>query len=89
MQGSVTDTPYRSCDKSAGIGWLPPERLLSSMSATMERLPSRIWLTQFSATSGCTAGSLLELACEQSTAMLTGNRALTSSFSARATDTES
>ena len=49
MQGSVTDTPYFNCFRSAGIGWLPACRWLSSISATIERLPSRIWLTQFSA----------------------------------------
>src|SRR5580698_5008617 len=61
MQGSVIDIPYSSLLKSFGIDWLPAFKWLSSISPTMERLPSTICVTQFSATSGCRSASLFEL----------------------------
>jgi hypothetical protein len=81
IQASVTDTPYFSCDRSAGMDWLPQCRWLSSMRPTMERLPSTTWFAQFSATSGCKPGSLFELPWLQSTTMFSGRPALRSSCS--------
>ena len=45
-QASVTETPYFNWLRSAGSAWLPQPRLLSTISPTMDGLPSRIWWTQ-------------------------------------------
>jgi len=66
------------------MGWFPGFKWLSSISPTIERLPSRIWATQFSATSGWTLGSLLELPWLQSTTMFVGRFACASCRSASA-----
>src|SRR5690606_19831074 len=42
-QASVTEQPYLSCERSAGIDWLPASMKLSIIRPTTERLPSRIW----------------------------------------------
>src|SRR5690606_5755472 len=64
-QASVTEQPYLSCWRSAGIGWLPASMLLSIMRPTTERLPSRIWWTTSFITSGWYSGFFHEFACEQ------------------------
>ncbi len=84
MHGSVIDRPYSSLLKSFGMGWLPAFKWLSSISPTMERLPSTICATQFSATMGCRLGSLFELPWLQSTTMVAGKPAAVSSRSATA-----
>src|SRR5690606_29373657 len=89
IQASVTDTPYLRSHRFFGIDWLPQPRWLSTIRPTMEWLPSRIWLATFSITSGCKAGSLLELAWLQSTMILGRMPALDSSCSQMATLTES
>src|SRR5882672_3577268 len=89
MQASVTDTPYLSCFRSAGIDWLPAFILLSSIKPTIDRLPSMIWWAQSLATSGCRLWSLLELAWLQSTTILAGSLFFASSFSTTAIVTES
>jgi hypothetical protein len=53
MHASVTETPYCSLLRSAGIACCPACRLLSSISPTIEVLPSAIWCTQSAKTSGC------------------------------------
>ncbi|MNI81249.1 hypothetical protein D3C73_1378450 [compost metagenome] len=89
MQASVTDTPYCRSSRFFGIDWAPQFRWLSTIKPMIDWLPSRIWLATFSMTSGCKAGSLLELAWLQSTMMLALIFALARSCSHRATLTES
>ena len=89
MQASVTDTPYCSCARFAGIGWLPACRWLSIIMPTIACDPSFIWCTQSIRTSGCSDGSLSEFACEQSTTMLAGSFAFCSARSASFTLTVS
>src|SRR4030067_1943121 len=45
MHSSVTETPYRSFDKSLEIFWLPSKRLLSSIIPTMFLFPAILWDT--------------------------------------------
>lgn len=79
------ETPYCSWLRSSGTFWAPQPMFDSTIRPMIERLPSRIWLVTFSSTRGCSAGSLLELAWEQSIMMLGLMPAFLSSCSARAT----
>src|SRR5690606_21598550 len=88
-QASVTEQPYLSCDRSAGIGWLPASRLLSIIRPTIDWLPSRIWCMTSFITSGWYSGFFHELACEQSTTMFFASLAFASACSASDTDTVS
>ncbi|MCY1453124.1 hypothetical protein D9M71_700950 [compost metagenome] len=89
MQASVIDTPYCRSARSFGIAWAPQFKWLSTIRPMIDLLPSRIWLATFSITSGCRAGSLLELAWLQSTMMFGLIFALFSACSQSATLTES
>ena len=58
MQPSVTEQPYFSCDRSLGIGWLPPTMFDSIITPTSDWLPCLIcWITS-DMTSGCSSGFL-------------------------------
>src|SRR5690606_21581721 len=89
MQASVMETPYLRSHRFLGMLWLPQPRWLSTIRPMIELLPSTIWLVTFSMTSGCRAGSLLELAWLQSIMMFGLMPLLVSSCSHSATLTES
>jgi len=85
----VTEQPYRSLERSSGIGWFPASMKLSIMRPTTDRFPSRIWCTTSRITSGCISGFFQELACEQSTTMFRGILAFSRACSAREIETVS
>src|SRR6266540_4325875 len=88
-QGSVTEQPYLSFERSDGMDWLPGSMKLSTMRPTTERFPSRIWWTTSRITSGCSSGFFQEFACEQSTTMFFGIFAFSRACSASEMETVS
>ncbi len=87
--GSVTEHPYFSFDGSAGIGWLPHSRLLSTIQPMIERLPWTTWASPSFRTSGCSSGFLYEFECAQSITRLRASPACCRAASASATLTVS
>ena len=58
-QASVIDTPYRSCEGSAGTDWAPSKRWLSSIMPTMFRFPADLCSITSRNATGCKLWSLL------------------------------
>src|SRR5262249_36982228 len=79
IQPSVTETPYWSWDRSAGMDCLPKLILLSSMKPISDWLHSRIWRIQSCSARGCIAPSVWEYSWLQYT-----HRLVESFFAAKA-----